>query len=80
MNIENLQVIAAGRDSAFWKALRDELLAVRHEAAESLVLTPPERLAEICENQQIVRMADRVISLVEGSTEELKLLEGEENG
>lgn len=80
MDYENLQVIAAGRDCAFWKALRDELLALRHEAMESLVLTPPERLAEICEQQQIIRTANKVIALVECSGEEIKLLEEEANG
>ena len=77
MSIENLRVIAAGRDSAFWKAMQDELLFLRMQALDALVNVPPEKWAEVCEQQQIIRMVNQVISLVDGSAEELRILEEE---
>jgi len=80
VKLENLQVIAAGRNSSFWGALKDELLALRTEALESLVETAPEKMPEICEQQQIIRVVNKIVTLVEIASEELKIFEEEEHG
>ena len=77
---ERLQILAAGANSGFWKALRDQLLELKVNAIETLVFEPPENLAKITEYQQMARLADLIIRTVDGAKEELQIMEDQAHG